>query len=201
MKRMILLSVLLALAAVTAFADIARPDRTPNSTRKPKLGTEATLRIKIDRNATEAKLIIPKSKLKQLRAELDQADDDNAQASTESLGSGTQRLQTIMGGFFLSLSVVFGGFWVARKKGGKGGQSAALIAVAGASAAAVSVVYANVGPPPAARSITSKLFDQKIIRPYNFAEGKIMIETGDGETYQLIVPDAGDGPESERPND
>ncbi len=201
MKRMILLSVLLALAAVTALADIARPDRTPNGTRKPKLGTEATLRIKIDRNATEAKLIIPKSKLKQLRAELDQADDDNAQASTESLGSGTQRLQTIMGGFFLSLSVVFGGFWVARKKGGKGGQAAALIAVAGASAAAVSVVYANVGPPPAARSITSKLFDQKIIRPYNFAEGKIMIETGDGETYQLIVPDAGDGPESERPND
>jgi hypothetical protein len=58
-------------------------------------------------------------------------------------------------------------------------------------------VFANAGPPPEARSITSKLFDQKVFSPYRFASGAIKIETSDRNYVQLIVPDAPKTPAGE----
>lgn len=76
----------------------------------------------------------------------------------------------------------------------KGGKALAAAAILGGIGAATTVVFANAGPPPAARNITSRLFDQKIFTPYGFAYGKIKIETTDGNQVKLIVPEATETP-------
>ena len=65
-------------------------------------------------NTKEAKLIIPKSQLKQLRAELEQL--DNEQDPNASAKTGFSRTQTIIGGLFMSLAILFGGVWLTRTK-------------------------------------------------------------------------------------
>lgn len=191
MKRIIYLATFVFLASTIAFADIARPDKSPNRVEKPAPGISTTMEIKLDRDAKEAKLIIPKDQVKQLRAELERLENggDNVAAIAT---NDISRTQTIVSGLFLSLAFVFGGMWFVRSgkattKTGK--MFVILAAIAGVSSAAT-FVFANVGPPPEARSITGKLFDQKIFSPYRFASGAIKIETSDRNYVQLIVPDA-----------
>lgn len=195
MKKLLLLTALALFTSTAAFADIAppRPEKTP----KPKPGVSTTMEIMMDKTAKEAKLIIPKSQIKQLRAELESLDDDNG--NTAAVTGGSTRLQTIVSGAFLSLAFVFGGMWFVRsgKASTKGGKALAAAAILGGIGAATTVVFANVGPPPAARNITSKLFDQKIFQPYGFAYGKIKIETTDGNQVKLIVPDVTEKPAGE----
>lgn len=195
MKRILLLTALALITSTAAFADIApiRPEKTP----KPKPGVNTTMEIMMDKSAKEAKLLIPKSQIKQLRAELESLDDDNG--NTAAVTSGFTRLQTIVSGAFLSLAFVFGGMWFVRsgKASTKGGKALAAAAILGGIGAATTVVFANAGPPPAARNITSRLFDQKIFTPYGFAYGKIKIETTDGNQVKLIVPEATETPASE----
>lgn len=195
MKKLLLLTALALFTSTAAFADIAppRPEKTP----KPKPGVSTTMEIMMDKTAKEAKLIIPKSQIKQLRAELESLDDDNG--NTAAVTGGSTRLQTIVSGAFLSLAFVFGGMWFLRsgKASTKGGKALAAAAILGGIGAATTVVFANVGPPPAARNITSKLFDQKIFQPYGFAYGKIKIETTDGNQVKLIVPDVTEKPAGE----
>lgn len=195
MKKLLLLTALALFTSTAAFADIAppRPEKTP----KPKPGVSTTMEIMMDKTAKEAKLIIPKSQIKQLRAELESLDDDNG--NTAAVTGGSTRLQTIVSGAFLSLAFVFGGMWCVRsgKASTKGGKALAAAAILGGIGAATTVVFANVGPPPAARNITSKLFDQKIFQPYGFAYGKIKIETTDGNQVKLIVPDVTEKPAGE----
>ena len=195
MKRILLLTALALITSTAVFADIApiRPEKTP----KPKPGVNTTMEIMMDKSAKEAKLLIPKSQIKQLRAELESLDDDNG--NTAAVTGGFTRLQTIVSGAFLSLAFVFGGMWFVRsgKASTKGGKALAAAAILGGIGAATTVVFANVGPPPAARNITSKLFDQKLFTPYGFAYGKIKIETTDGNQVKLIVPEATETPASE----
>ncbi len=195
MKKLLLLTALALFTSTAAFADIAppRPEKTP----KPKPGVSTTMEIMMDKTAKEAKLIIPKSQIKQLRAELESLDDDNG--NTAAVTGGSTRLQTIVSGAFLSLAFVFGGMWFVRsgKASTKGGKALAAAAILGGIGAATTVVFANVGPPPAARNITSKLFDQKIFQPYGFAYGKIKIEPTDGNQVKLIVPDVTETPAGE----
>lgn len=195
MKKLLLLTALALFTSTAAFADIAppRPEKTP----KPKPGVSTTMEIMMDKTAKEAKLIIPKSQIKQLRAELESLDDDSG--NTAAVTGGSTRLQTIVSGAFLSLAFVFGGMWFVRsgKASTKGGKALAAAAILGGIGAATTVVFANVGPPPAARNITSKLFDQKIFQPYGFAYGKIKIETTDGNQVKLIVPDVTETPAGE----
>ena len=195
MKKLLLLTALALFTSTAAFADIAppRPEKTP----KPKPGVSTTMEIMMDKTAKEAKLIIPKSQIKQLRAELESLDDDNG--NTAAVTGGSTRLQTIVSGAFLSLAFVFGGMWFLRsgKASTKGGKALAAAAILGGIGAATTVVFANVGPPPAARNITCKLFDQKIFQPYGFAYGKIKIETTDGNQVKLIVPDVTEKPAGE----
>lgn len=186
MKKIMIAAIFALALSVTAVADIARPDVKPKPVPKPK-GAEADMVIRIDSGASEAKLVVPKTHLKKLRAELEALDQGNEDNTAEA-GTSIQRIQTIVGGIFLSLAFVFGGFWIV-KRNGKGAAAAGTIAVMLTAGAAVSLVYANVGPPPSARKITSKIFDPNVIRPYNFISGKIRVEVGNTDTFELIVPD------------
>ena len=194
MKRIALLIAVLTVTSAAAFADIAPPKQ--EKTPKPKPGVSTTMFIKLDRNATEATLRIPKSQIKQLRAELEQLDDseDNTAAvQTTSDTSLFSRTQTIVSGTFLSLALVFGGIWFERSGKTSQAKGKALMALTVATAAA-SVVYANIGPPPEARAITSALFTQGVHR-YKQASGKIKLETmtePHRDVVELIVPDTRD---------
>jgi len=189
MKRIICLTTLVLLAAVAVFADIARPD--PTKTPKPTKGVTTTMLIRLDRNATDAKLIIPKSQIKQLRAELEQLDDDSDNTAAVTQPSSFSRTQTIVSGAFLSLALVFGGMWFVRsgKAATKSGKTFVILAVLAGTGAAATFVYANAGPPPEARTITGKMFSQSV-HMYKFGSGKIKVETSaTGDAVEFIVPD------------
>lgn len=123
-----------ALAPLTAFADIAEPRPRPTST--PQTGgralTPARMYIESSRDATEARLQISQSVLRQLRAEIEA---DGASATTAS-ANPTRRTQTIIAGIFLSLSLAFGGVFIARSRSRAAKQVAlgalVVFAVAGA---------------------------------------------------------------------
>lgn len=190
MKRITLMIAVLVVGSVATYADIAPPK--PEKTPKPKPGVTTTMYIKLDRNATEAVLRIPKSQIKQLRAELEQLDDseDNTAAVTAPSDSSFGRTQTIVSGLFLSLAIVFGGMWFVRSGKSSQAKGKALVALTVVTAAA-SFVYANVGPPPEARSINGKIFSQAV-HMYKQASGKIKIETmteSNRDVVELIVPD------------
>jgi hypothetical protein len=180
MKRSIVVILLIFVFCVAGFADIARSD-----SQKPKKSVDANLLIRIDANAKNARLIIPKSAVKELRAQLDDLDGNETDTAAVSV---ITRTRTIVSGLLLSLAIVFGGVWVTRS-GKLTSKTAAVIAVVIATGAVATLVYANAGPPPEARSITGKLFAQPV-HIYNFASGPIKIETTDEPGgVQLIVPE------------
>lgn len=186
MFKKILLPLLILIFAATSFGDIARPDKSLKSVKKPT-AVDAYLSIKLDRNAKEAKLIIPRSQIKALRAELESMDEDGTTAAV----GGISRVKTIVSGAFISLALVFAGVWFVRSgrlstSTGKAVAAVLLIAVTGAMAA---VVYGNAGPPAEARSITGKMFSQAV-HIYKFGGGRIKLEVTDTEeNLQMIVPD------------
>jgi len=190
MKRIFSLCALLMIFSSAALADIRLPD-TPKPTPAPKekKSIMTGMTIKIDKNAKEARLLIPKSQLQQLRAELDQLDDNSNAATT-----GLTRTQTIVGGLFLSLGMVFGGVWLARfrKKDLKPNKMVAAGAVLFFSGALATLTFANVGPPPEARSLTGKIFTPAVHR-FKRAWGRVRIEVADDTgDVELIVPDVED---------
>lgn len=185
MNRIICLTTIFFLASVAVFADIARPQ--PNKDPKPVKSLDATMTIRLDRNAKAARLLIPKSQIKQLRAELEQMDGDSDNTAAVTTPGNFTRTQTIVSGTFLSLALVFGGMLFVRT-GKASGKALIILAVLAGLGTAATFVYANIGPPPEARSITSRLFNDKVFTPYQFASGNIKIETVDGGNLQLIVP-------------
>ncbi|HEY2866665.1 MAG TPA: hypothetical protein VGJ02_06205 [Pyrinomonadaceae bacterium] len=189
MKRIVLAMVLGAFTATAALADIAKPEKPS----KPKASIDTFLHISLKSDAKEARLIIPKSQLAQLRAQLDQmgGTDDTAAAST---ATGTaNRLPTIMGGLFLSLAIVFGGIWFARsgKLSLRTNSAIVVLIIFTAIGSAATFVYGNAGPPPEARSITGRMFTQAV-HLYGFGSGQIKLETSDDpdQPLELIVPNA-----------
>lgn len=189
MRRTLMLAAAMLSLGSFAFADIARPDRTPQRTPKPK-GVMTQMDIKLDSDATEARLIIPKSQISQLRAQLEQMDDDGNTAAV----SGFSRTQTIVSGAFLSLALVFGGMWFVRsgKASSPLAKAAVIAAVVGAISFTATLVYANVGPPAEARQITGKMFSQGV-HMYGFGWGEVRLEASSTEKrIQLIVPDPKD---------
>jgi len=193
MKRTFLITAALVFAVSSSFANIARPD--PPKTPKPKPSTSiiTTMDIRLDSDAKEARLIIPKSQLKQLRAQLDDmddADDNTAAVTTPSFS----RTQTIMSGAFLSLAIVFGGMWFARsgKAASKTVKTLIIATTIAGIASAATFVYANAGPPDEARSITGKMFSQAV-HIYGFGWGQVKLETSDkDDRITLIVPNPKD---------
>lgn len=187
MKKVLSLVALSLAFAALAFGDIRRPDE-PKA--KPSKGIDTTLSISIDRNAKEARLVIPRNRLKQLRAELEQLDDDSN--NTAAMTGDFSRTETIVSRLFLSLAFVFGGVWLARSGRAATKTAKALVIAAGLfmSGAVATFVYANVGPPPEARSITGKIFTPSV-HMYKQAWGKIKLETSDeSRDIRLIVPES-----------
>lgn len=187
MKKSILACVLTALACVNALADIApEPGKSPNRVKKPPT-VNTDIDIRLDPLATEAKLIIPASQLKQLRAELENLDLDNNTAAMAGTNT-TLPTQTIICGLLLSLAIVFGGLWLAKNRNiAIRSKTVGAVALLTAMGSAATLVYANAGPPAEARSITGKMFAQSV-HIYGHGWGKIKLETGDGNRVQLIVP-------------
>lgn len=190
MKKLFSSIALIAVFALVAFADVRLPD-TPTPKQSKKIDTR--LRISISKDAKEARLRIPKSQIQQLRAELDELDGGESTAATTFSFS---RMQTIVSGLFLSLAFVAGGVWLARSRsgGGKSETKTAKTLIIGAglflTGAMATIAFANVGPPPEARSLTGKIFSNSV-HVYKQASGKIKLETTDGNygDIELIVPD------------
>jgi len=197
MKRSICLTVMILLGALAAVADIPRPE--PAKTPKPNssISIDTLMTIRLVEDAKEAKLIIPKSQVKALRAALDDMDSDSD--STAAVNSFS-RTQTIVSGSFLSLALVFGGMWFVRsgKAASDGGKGLVVLAVVTGIVSAATLVYANAGPPPEARSITGKMFSQAL-HFYNFGSGRIKLETSEDQVggVVLIVPNPKDKPKTD----
>jgi len=188
MKRIVEVGVVVLLFCIVAFADMA-PINKPAKTKK---SIDSNLTIRLEKDAKQARLVIPKSAIRNLRAQLDEIDQDGDATATASV-TGVSRIQTIMAGSFLSLAIVFGGVWFTRSKK-IGTKTTAVIALAMLSGAVVTLVYANAGPPPETRSITGKLFAPSV-HYYNFASGPIKIEiTDEQHGVELIVPDLQEAP-------
>ncbi len=186
MNKVLFVAMITAALAVNAFADIApQPGKSPNRVKKP-ISIATDMEIRLDPLATEARLQIPASRLKELRAELDSLDTDPTAAGTA--GSGSAQIPTIVAGTLLSLAFVFGGFWIVRNRAITiSPRAVGAIAVVAAAAAGATLVYANVGPPAEARSITGKMFTQAV-HIYGFGYGKVKIELSDDDRIKLIVP-------------
>lgn len=195
MKKLLSLSVFVLLFSTAIFADV-RVD-TPSPTPKPKANKsiDTELTIKLQRDAKEARLIIPKNQLKQLRAQIDDLDD-----SSDTMASASfTKTQTIISGLFLSLAFVFGGVWFvrSRKIDTKASKTLVIGSVLFLSGAVATIAFANAGPPAEARSITSKMFS-KAFDYYKFGYGKIKLEvSSEARNPELIVPDV---PEEKKPN-
>jgi len=166
----------------SAWADVPRPKTTPTKAAKTT-SIDTRLDIRLRRDAKEAKLILSKAQLQQLRAELDAIDG----GTSDTASAGITGLQTIAGGLFLSLAMVFAGVWFVRSGRMTKPVAAGLMVLAGGALA--TMVYANAGPPPEARSITGKMFAQGM-HYYKFGGGAIKLEvSADEDNPVLIVPD------------
>ena len=194
MKRTLSLTILICAFSLVAFADIARPDKSPNRVEKPKAvkQIDTVLQIRLDRDAKEARLLIPKKYAKELRAALDEMEsgEDSNAAVAENTSGSFSRTQTIVSGLFMSLALVFGGMWFVRsgKAATKSGKALVILAIVAGAGSAATYVYANAGPPPSALSITGKIFS-KSVNDYGYGSGKIKIEVTDEENnLRLIVP-------------
>ena len=196
MKRIICATALVILISAAAFADIARPGKTPGRVERPKKSIETSMIIRLDRDATEAKLILPRSQIKQLRAALDDLDQDDDSTTAATVG-GFSRTQTIVSGMFLSLAFVFGGMWFVRsgRSATKTGKALVILAAIAGIGSAATFIYANAGPPAEARSITGKMFSQAV-HIYKFGTGAVTLETkeDDSRGVEFIVPDPADKP-------
>ena len=196
MKRIVLTTLLGAITVTAALADIPKPSKPT----KPKASVDAVLNISLKRDAKEARLIIPKSAIMQLRAQLDGMGgaEDTAAAMTTT-GAGP-KLPTIVGGLLLSLAIVFGGIWFARsgKLSPRTSSAIVLLVIFTAIGSAATFVYGNAGPPPEARSITGKMFTPAV-HIYGFGSGQIKLEASDdpNQPLELIVPDPKDTPNAD----
>jgi hypothetical protein len=182
---------LIIFVSMVASADIARPDKPKADPAKKNGAIDTTLSIELSRDAKEARLVIPRSQMKQLRAELDALDRSSNDTAT---AAGITPTQTVVGGGFLSLAIVFAGFWFARSGwmnvNTRKAIAAVAIVLAGATFATIAV--ANAGPPAEARSISGKMFTQSV-HIYGFGWGKVKLEVSDEvKNPKLIVPNPAD---------
>lgn len=195
MKRIIFITAFLTLVTAVAYADIARPSPAKTPVQKTKKSIETGMSIRLDRDAKEARLIIPRSQIKQLRAELEQMDGESDDTAAVTTPGGLSRTQTIVSGMFMSLALVFGGMWFVRsgRAQTRAGKAVVALVIVTAIGSAATFVYANAGPPPEARSITGKMFTEAV-HSYGTGWGTVKLEAGDDPQIVLIVPDPKDKP-------
>lgn len=186
------LFLLLLVFSVNALADVPMIKPTP----QPK-SVEMRMTITFSKQTNKPILIIPKSALKDLRAQIEEMDEEN-DASSASASVNSSRFQTIASGLFLSLGIVFGGvlFARSRKSALPPNKKIAAGLMLFLVASMTTVVFANVGPPAVLRSISSRLFDKKVFGgSWRRAYGNVRLElAGENKSseIQLVIPDAGE---------
>jgi hypothetical protein len=196
MKKCLVLLVVIALFAVNAVADV--PVIKPPKPKQAKaIVTRMTIRI--SRDEKEARLIIPQSQIKQLRAELESLDNGNEDSKAFASINFT-RAQTIVSGLFMSLGFIFGGVWLARSRKSelKVNKTLAVGGILFLCGSLAMIAFANAGPPPEARTISGKMFTRSV-HLYKYGSGKIKLEVSPSEStgIELIVPDTSDQNKSE----
>ncbi|HLL71515.1 MAG TPA: hypothetical protein VK363_08790 [Pyrinomonadaceae bacterium] len=175
-----------AFAPLTAFADIPAPEhrqpRTTQTTKRPL--PPARMLIESRKDATEARLQISQSVLRELRAEIEAGGASDIAGSTTTLS----QTQTIIAGVFLSLSLAFAGVFIARSRSRMTKQVAAgaLVVVAFAGTLAFKA-FAN------ARPFEPRLVDAgslpRATTPETELNGVVRIEiVPEGRVIKLIVP-------------
>jgi hypothetical protein len=188
LRRVKLLALVLMLlaSAANALADVRVPDNVKknNSKNSP---FESSMRISPNEDAKEARLVIPREVWQQMKAGLDGGGSTNAALTGQTFNTGG--LQTALAGMFLSLAFVFGGVWLVRlrkhaRRFGPAVLSIVAFALCGAFAGAA---YANAGPPPIARTLTSKILIDDL--QWWGATGQVKIEiSDDANMITLVLP-------------
>ena len=177
------LAALLLATTVNALADVAPPDKVKTNTPKGS-SFNAQMNIRPNLKASEAKLLIPRSVLQQMKAGLDGEDSHSAAATYFNTGGG----QTLMAGLFLSLAFAFGGVWLVRSRGQRRlGPAALCVAALALCGTAATAAYANAGPPPVARSLTTKILIEQAQWYGVYGEVKVEV-VDDGDQITLVLP-------------
>jgi hypothetical protein len=179
---------------IPCLANIAPPNPPA---KKPQNGDGPTARLRIlsDPTRTEARLVIPAGVLKQLRAEMDERETNMAALTSSAF---LPPAQTAISGFFLSFSVILAGFWFLnyRKNKSKAPRVAMALAVVVLGGAVTSLVYANAGPPPGARTLNSKILAKEFRQ--TGASGDVKIEIVESGTFiQVLLPAKSDNADDE----
>ena len=190
MKKILCLTVLLLVATVAMFADIARPGKkTYPPIPKPGSNTVSGLTIHFDSNINEPTIRIPRSTLKYLRAQNESGEGDQDNIAAVTAPNNFSRTQALVSGMFLSLALVFGGMWFVRsgKAASKEGKALVILAIMAGIGSAATFVYADIAPLPAVR-ITSKVFDQNEIGYGQLSSPFVRVESSNGTDIELYVP-------------
>ena len=178
-------------ACTSAFADeIVSADEGAGAQ-----GSDVIARMRIDPNGktSDAKLIIPRSVLQQLTAQTDGNGSVNLAATSNAFFAG--RAQTVMTGIFLSLAIAFGGVWFVRRRKETGRLTGAAIGLAFlALCGTVASVYGNAGPPPVARSLTSKILIQEVKSYGVYGEVKVSIVDNGNQIVLVLAKPKDDQP-------
>lgn len=182
---------LVVAAALPVLANIAPASPGTSGGAKPRKSVAARMQLRPDAKAKEAKLIIPRSVLLQLRADIEGGGESNAAGAVAPRGFDLTPTQTAFAGLCLSLSLVFGGVWfvnsrAAGKRTARVAASLAVFALVGATAG--TVVYANAGPPSYARSLNSKILVPEATT-YGGPYGVVKVEiVEDADDIELVLP-------------
>ncbi|HEV7904175.1 MAG TPA: hypothetical protein VGO96_10065 [Pyrinomonadaceae bacterium] len=183
-----------ALAPLTAFADIPAPEPKPAATPRAakRVLPPARMLIESRTDATEARLQISQSVLRELRSEFER--DAASDAAAVSAGSSRQS-QTIIAGVFLSLSLAFAGVFLARSRSRATKQVAVGVLVVFAVAGAFTFKALANARPPEPRIVDAGTLPHATT-PDEELNGVVRVEiVPDGRVIKLIVPAAKTGSE------
>lgn len=192
MKKLLILSIFTVIFSLNAFADVRLPDNlkpSPTATPKSKQKSQKMqMSIRVNPNVDEPTLVIPRSALKELRAQLDELDGVNSNVA----GGSISKTQTLMSGIFFSAALIFGGVWMFRGKSlGKTQKIIAGCLIAAFLGASVVTVFANVAPPPF-QGLKADLFSDKMQNSWRGAIGTVRVEIDNdgyqGAPIQLTIP-------------
>jgi len=180
MNRILVLTTLMLLLAITGFADVRIPDKLkPTPTPTPRIvEKEAEMSIEISSEVTEPTLIINKDLFRKYTA--------------ENAGLGIGSTQTIVGGLFLSLAFIFGGIWLSRGKV-KMPKAAIGISVTLVLGFGGIITYANIPPP---LPLNKNLFKNLQVTLFSKAQGtvKVRLSDEDDPEIRLMIPDKNENP-------
>jgi hypothetical protein len=176
----------LLFASSPAFADVALP-KNPTPPRNSEIRRDlphSQLTIERVEGLREARLQIPRTQLRWMNGLAGEAGGVSGAQSSPLAGAGT-----VVGGLFLSLSVMLTGllFVRSRRRLAGGRVAAALLACVCASALAGVAAYANAGPPPGSRAQDPGTLIKAASA--GTLSGSIRIEVVDeGGELKLLVP-------------